>query len=115
MNRPSTLLVLLVLAGCSAPQARVGEGGTRTVATQYHGGGETILGPFSTEGQDQLEGLSVSGRAAAVRLLEQGAVGFSVLIPDYCMSIEGNGQPPLLFARIVFVRDHQGVGDFEAK
>jgi len=83
--------------------------------TQYLTGGETILGPFSAEGRNQLEVLSKSDQAAATLLLAQGAVGFSVLIPDYCMSIEGKNEPPLRMVRIIFARDGRVVGDFEVK
>jgi hypothetical protein len=62
-----------------------------------------------------LDVLSESDHAVATRLLDQGAVGFSVLIPDYCMSIDGKNQPPLRLVRIIFVRGGRVVGDFETK
>ncbi|HWA27136.1 MAG TPA: hypothetical protein VG734_15885 [Lacunisphaera sp.] len=111
----------LVLGGCAAVQTPLGPAGAaRAIVEEYiHNGDAKTAGPLTRKNAvADLDELSDADRTEAESLMEQGALGFSVFVPDLSQHIhtsQGPIQGMIKLDRIVFVRDNKVVADFKAR
>ncbi|MBC7367993.1 MAG: hypothetical protein H7343_14470 [Undibacterium sp.] len=98
------LIFLVLLAGCSTPDASEG---TREVALKYINADVGTTGPFSKRNPKDLEILSPSDRAQASALLDRGAVGFVIYAGS--RSTDAGAE-----TCVVLVQNAKVVGDFRA-
>src|SRR4051794_11738267 len=67
---------MLLLAGCGSTGGRPEK--TREVVLQYLGGDFGTVGPFGRERKKELDVLAPADRTAALALLDQGALGYTI-------------------------------------
>jgi hypothetical protein len=111
-------VVLLIFCGCTSPSS-VGDGeAARQVVMHRLGSDAKIGGPISKDGKKELDVFSPKDRSAASALLDRGAFGFLVFVPDYSIVFHTkNGiiADSIKVDRIVFVVGSEIVGDFHVE
>lgn len=109
------VLSLFMLGGCATEPG--GPEAARAVVLKRIGDGVGTVGPFNRKDKKELESLSPQDQKAAAALLDQGAVGFLICLPDDGTTprvTNGSLADLVKVARIMFVLRGEIVGDFPA-
>lgn len=114
-----SLAVLLVLLGGCATSPGDAEA-EREIVLRYLDANVGTAGPFSKHGKKELDILSAPDRAAALALLERGAVGFLVYVPEPAAAAPAPDAPAaaakpaasVAAARIIILLHGKVVGDY---
>src|SRR4051794_456772 len=112
MKRYLPLCLTLLLAGCTTDPG--GSEAVREVVLKYVDADVGTAGPFGKQGKKELDILSDKDRAAALALLDRGAVGFVVFARDYGAAARPGSNDTATTSRIILVLKGKVVGDFRA-